>query len=1520
MGDAYRGLTIRIGADNRQLDKALSSIRTSANQAQGQLKLIQNALKLDGTNAQALARQFGLAGDKLALSTKSALALETAIKQTSQKTKSLAASTADIYSSVHRAKESYNDVDKKLNVIDNDMARIAAKQDKINFKTAQKNVRQLRKDMGGMGPAADEARQKIVALLTAASKTGTAEAFGHMKGDAEKLIATYDTLRAQHKKFGAELSSLEKAEGFIAAQNKIIAVRTELKEAAMQAARFRAEFHAVGGGEFSEAISKAKSLDSVLEEMTADTRAMVEASKSMPSNYHAAIAKARSLAAETETLKQKEKALGDALKRIEKSDGFDKLKAQTQSMVVPLEKAKNAYASINTEVKEASAKLEKMKQVQDRLEQGGKQESVYYKNVQNAINKCNAELKELRQREKAADDALKEAAMYREWQKLDSELVQVQHHLSALKAKTSAINALTTAFGRLRTMGYGLYSTVTPALMMVGRYAIQSAEEIDAAYRDMRKTVNGSEEEFEHLRDAAIEFSRTSIVSADQILEIEAMGGQLGIAVGDLEAFATTVSNLDIATNMDSDQISEQLGKMASVIGISVDEYDNFGDALVRLGNNMPVMESDIMTITTRFMGMGKVVGMEADQMLGWAAAASATGQKAEAAGSAMLRFISKMETAVVSGNKQLSEYARVAGMTAEDFADMFGEDASAAMYKFIEGLGDMQKNGESVNEELTTLGINNVRDKQLLEGLANQMANASEDTEILGDALRMASDAYKGLPTDLGSRGIEYAGDAAREADKKMQGFSGSLGKMVNNAKALAMELGEAAAPIVMDLSEKFKSLGDWIKGLSPDFKTLIVEVGGVVAALGPASIAIGAVGNAIGQLFTFAAEHISVAPFRNIANGITKLSGGEKIITGISAALGSLTWGKLALGAAAFFAVGEAIKFAWDKYQTWDTAQNKFLSMASGSVPKVYDLGKSYQALGDGLHYAKINYDDVLKSHANLAKEIEGRNKTAQAEIDRLEAANDVIKKYAGQTNLSASELGKLRSAIETVNEMCGTHLQLVEGTAGAIRDENGAMVDASKITDEYIRAKQKQIETEAILADYNDVLQDRAENIKALAAKTDELAEAEERANSLPMNDEQWEAAQNDIARLNGEIDGLNKMIDDGTTTLENYSYRLGEMTSGAKYLSEIWSSVFEGTFDDGGSSFKAFSEEVKNLGVDIDALNGLSFNTVKQIVDDWKNGGLSEALANAGVETRTFTQQYMDAFDAAGKSFFDFADKFGWHVDDLAAALHDAGYDAEWMSSLSQEALDNLANTASEDLPALIALLDEASGKNFTISPDYDSEGADEAQQDMQDLEDSAATVNIDADAEEFDEAIDDAESRLDSYDGSTYTATADLNTDPANSALTSLLNRLENYDNLHITADADIGGGNAAGGTYSNLIRAIPRHARGAALNGIVTRATMTNVGWVGEAGDEALFHMRNAGGAIIPLSNRQHVRPFARAVAAEMGSYNSSHNSTVINNYSIDGMTVPADSALARAMGKVFEEARGELTMMGVTA
>jgi hypothetical protein len=144
-----------------------------------------------------------------------------------------------------------------------------------------------------------------------------------------------------------------------------------------------------------------------------------------------------------------------------------------------------------------------------------------------------------------------------------------------------------------------------------------------------------------------------------------------------------------------------------------------------------------------------------------------------------------------------------------------------------------------------------------------------------------------------------------------------------------------------------------------------------------------------------------------------------------------------------------------------------------------------------------------------------------------------------------------------------------------------------------------------------------------------------------------------------------------------------------------------------------------------------------------------------------------------------------------------------------------------------------------------------------------------------------------------------------------SSISSALSRLDGksatvdvYQNTHQTTykkTVNLGGDapKAAGGIDRNILRQVPRHADGMLTGRIVTRATMTNEGLVGEAGAEALLRYGNST-ATVPLTNRRYVRPFARAVASEMPV--SSGSSTVNNYYSLNGLTVAAGSEESRAL------------------
>ena len=1537
MADAFRGLTIRLGADTRPLTSAIDSIKHSAGQAQTQLKAMQKALNIDPTNITAMQARLDAVGDKTRLAARAADTLRTALNQAQNETVSLrrngltmtttlknaAAETKDIAAATGRARNEYNHINKELAHIYEAAAKVKAAQDGMSFEKALKSVQKMARNMGTFSTDALKAKEtveRLVMTATADKSTGLAERFGlgdatsleGVKSQLSGMVDKMHKLRSEHSALQTQLESFNKIQAYKDAQIQLVSYESELRQAAMEAARFKAEMYSVGADSgIAKAVEDVKRLDAAVEKSVSEAREMKSVYETLPHSIEAARAKAVSAASAEEALNAKMRALKTVMKELESSKAFDKIAAQSGNTRLALDKAVEKVAEFNSKVKVAE---ERVSALEAELREAN---NIEFIGPTRDVGKLNAELSEAKERLVAvreaalgADAALDKAASAHRWRESNNEYMKAGAQLKQLKAQAGVMRSMANAGKGLREFGFGWYSSVTPAILIAGRYAIQAANDIDSAYRDMRKTVNGTEEDFEHLRDAALEFSQTHVTSADTILEIEAMGGQLGIAVGDLEAFATTVSNLDIATNMEADDIAEKLGKMASVMGINVDEYDNFGDALVRLGNNLPVMEGDIMTLTTRFMGMGKVVGMQPHEMLAWAAAASATGQKAEAAGSSMQRFISKMETAVVNQGEMLDIYAEVAGMEPPDFAALFNEDASQAMYKFIEGLGEMQKNGESVNQMLGKLEIGNVRDKQLLEGLANQMANAAEGGSVLAQALGMASTAWNGEEWVALDGSIEYAGDAAREAAKKSEGFSGELQKMKNNAMQLAQEFSNGALPIIKTLGEMFLDLTQWVKDLPSGMNTAVVAIAGLAALVGPAAIAVGtllqsfermgtAASKITGKLSTAAAKIDAAGKKSGAAStSVGKLSKAMAFMSNPGAALG------ITLAVAAVAALAAAVADARKKTENFKKATEGLVDAAFSMPTRMEIAAGSFTAVATESynaykHVSEFNEvaDKAAERGAALGDTISEKINGGLADAQLIQYYSDKILELSNNFDGSEESLRQLNDFIGRYNELTGGNLSVTDNLTGKLSEQNEVL--------ELNTQKYKENAYAKALADAS------AELVKEQATLNVEMAKTNE--------------AYSEGVRVRDEMYQADKEL------IDYYNEHMG------------WGD-YEPTADE-KARLEAYQEQsyaVKELGNDMNQLQEQSKAVDKALT----NVDAQQRMATSSADEyqkkvdalKSTTEDYRNALTTIGDVPFDeYAASLGTDADGLAQKFRDAGVSAEELAQVGSDAFANLMEAAGGDLANLrnaIDLLNAAGIDPVTMT--VTEEGIEDVETGLWQLDLAGGTisqgdyilkvtadgiVDVTAQAQEAvdtveggaegeatltsnaDEVQEDVEDTYDTVrdapDGN-VTITADASA--AYSTIETLKQTLANLTSSPYTVTINAQNnvpGNAAGGVSGRAISAIPRNAAGG-MNGIVTRATMTNVGLVGEAGDEAVFHMRHAGGAIIPLSNRQHVRPFARAVASEMGGNRSSvNNVSVYLQYdaSTDAMDLARDLA-----------------------
>lgn len=1550
MGDAFRGLTIRLGADTRPLKQALNSITSSVRAAQKQLTAMNKALQFDGTNTKAMSHRIDLLGDKALLAARAMRDIETAMSQANAKVKSTAESTANVFAEAQKARAEYRHVDAELQTIYDSLKKIRAEELRAEdgtlgfkeaFDKADAEVKKLQAGLRGSKASAKEAWTEVERLFAIASKRKIGAMFD-AKGEPEKLLAIFRQLRAEHTKLGAQSSLLKSAQDYKENQIQLEAWRSSMREASAEAARMRTEFHMMTAGEgVAEKTAEIKRMDSALEKATAAAKKMDAAFSKSPKDIELAVAKLRAEASVEEIIRDKleaKKAIVAAISR-----EIDDEAKSVENVYKWVEKTESELAKWDSDVAEASAKFDglegEVKEAKMRLEAfNAELEQTDDKNFvgpRRSIEKIKADIKEA---EAAVDKAkaataewagkldtaeknaaetrreLERAAKARALKEAKSDVKALTNELAEATHKASALRRALDFSKTVRTAGYGLYSTITPAILMAGRYALESARDIDSAYRDMRKTVNGTEEEFAALRESALEFSTTHFTNAEKILEIEAMGGQLGIAASNLDEFAETVSNLDVATNIDADTVAEQLGKMATVLGIDVKEYDNFGDALVRLGNNMPVMESDIMTLMTRFMGMGKVVGMGADEMLAWSAAASATGQKSEAAGSAMQRFISNMETAVASGGENLEKWASVAGMGAEEFANAFKTNASDAMYKFIEGLARIQQEGGSVNQTLKDLKINNVRDKQLLEGLAVQMLNAAGGASVLGEALRMAHDAYNGYATDMPDGTTEEAGDAAREAAKKFEGFSGQVQKMLNTAQLLASELAEGAIPIVQFLADTFRSLTEVVKSMSPEMKTFTVAALGAVASLGPLGVGIGAVGSFIDAMFVAADKVVASKTLAKAASGgglfMKALSGIDKVaptaasgLLEVGAAVSGLSAGAVVAGVAALAGIILTIgTYAHDTSVRVET-----LRKATEGYVNVAESAKGVdEILSTGIVNDAAAIDRLLSSmdkyHERAEKIKQGNIKLAESWSDQLnevDANATLIQKYSdeilelrGRVEGSPEKLARLKAALSEYNKLTGSHFSVTNEYTGAIDAQTSAIernTEAAKLN-AYAKA-------------YSEMYKEAVQNAAKIEAEYEKQTQA--------------------YADLEAE---RQRLVENGATI--ETSDRLNEISVAQTQLT---------------NDIADLEKEAEAAGVDVDIFAK-------------KMGEAAEATdqhSEAAKRARHPMQHYKKAMEELGVSFDEYiglANELGLGVADLAAELSGAGIETQEFARLGKEGFDNLLAVANGDFSQVRAALDllnkaEINPKNMRIT----EEGIEDAEGKLWHLDLAAGTItdgekvlHIGVDGAEAaaaetaevadnlenlpdgeinieDESVSDATENVENFEheveGLPPSKDIDVNvTGNAQSALQDIITKIGSIDrnvDIYVTTH-EKKTQDAAGGFFA--LHATGGHFRLHGSGGFITSGpTILGTdphGYIhiaGEAGREWIKRHADGTTSILPIENRRYLKPYAREIAGmiQAPSYDDSYLIAEIRslNDAITSMQLVLDG---KTVGKVM--------------
>lgn len=1183
MADAYRGLTIRIGGDTTKLTAALRAAQRASQQTQAELRKVDKAARFDpdsitaGTLKMRLMeeRAEDLAG-QLKVTNTAYEQLGNTVPEGADKTvRQLSEETDNAALAAQRALERYNKVNGELEDMYVAINKAAQASDEFDEKFDLRKADDIEKavhDMVEMGVVTQDDADKLSSL-----RATWQEAFNG--NEAAKAVQKFRELEV-------------KAEG----------LNAELKSTHSELAQLKAP--SALSSSFEDTRRAVARIDSQIKILEDDARRADEALRIDPTNTAAAQRKMADLAKAAELASEKARLLGDEMEAYEAAGVKDIAKGMGDT-ATEAQKANEAYAEAAEALSRAKAELEDLKATQQRLTDSTDDVGEEWERNAAEIARATDEVQQLEAAERQANENRDAANMADEYSRLSSELEAAKTQAQGFGQRMQeAGDKGRGALDAIGDFGTALTATVTPALQQVGDFAIGSATDIDSAYRDMRKTVQGTEGDFQKLKQAAIDFSNQNVTSADQILEIQAIGGELGIAVENLETFSTVVSNLDIATDLDTESAAEGLGHLSNIMHLTSDDMVSFGDSLVRLGNNGASTETDIMEVATRIGSMASIVGMSTPDVLALASSIASTGQKSEAAGTAIANTMSDIETAVANGGSSLQAFAKTANMSAEDFADTWNSDPTAALKAFIDGLNQIEQGSGSADAALSGLGINGTRQKQAIMGLMQTIGG-------LNDNLTMSNDAWNGVADQWGA-----AGDAANEAKAKNEGLSGSLDRINNVAKNMSSELGDAVAPIISDLADKAADLGKAFGETDDGFKRGVAGAGLFAAALGPGLTVTTGMFKGLGKLTDRLKSGKNA--WDNMTGGVkaaaTVLGVAEDSTEAVKLATEGLTTaqklsaaatniGSMALTGLKGVAIGVAVAgigLLVSKLMEAKQEQELMADATESAADIIADAEGSVRGIGDSLEDASGDANSFLQGMKDLADQTRDSFTEVATSSAQLDGYLSTIDELGNRDlPLTAAQQERLKDAVKGYNDITGQSLEVIDQQTGKL----------SQNTDEVARNAQAwkdKARAEAYSQAATEYYKEEAEASLKLSQAQEKLSDAQKRyddalavtQSGIDVNSKEYQDAAKSLIGLTGEVNDAKKEVDE-------YGEAEETAAENADYLA-IQSAILGSTLDQSiKDQLTSLPQEMQETGYNIASNLSQGITDGKISVDDAMN---------------------------------------------------------------------------------------------------------------------------------------------------------------------------------------------------------------------------------------------------------------------------------------------------------------------------
>ncbi|MCK9457001.1 MAG: phage tail tape measure protein [Candidatus Riflebacteria bacterium] len=417
--------------------------------------------------------------------------------------------------------------------------------------------------------------------------------------------------------------------------------------------------------------------------------------------------------------------------------------------------------SAQKELKELEDQMKRLVALKKKAEEQGDVQG--YKRIDTELKKVNREANKLVREHRDLDKILKNLsgasindlrtaqrtlnAQVNQTNRSTDEYVKKKAQLKLVKAEISKINAeyrtQQPLLSRVSNSFNKYFGIITAGLASVAgismtiRNAIREYAKFTDSLAEVQKTTGLTKQEVAELNTELAKIN--SRTAQEDLLNLAYVAGKLGIeGKENVVGFVRAADQIVVALGRDlggAEDAVREVGKITDIFKVK-ELYGQeqamlkVGSAIKDLGNASTASEAYLVQFAQRLAGIAPQAGVSVTNVLGLGATLDQLGQTAQVSATAYSKLMTTMA-------KKTEEFARIAGMSIENFSVLMREDANEAMLRVFEGISKNEGGFQQLVATLGDLGVEGQRMTSVFGALAG-------NTELLREQQRISNDAFR--------------------------------------------------------------------------------------------------------------------------------------------------------------------------------------------------------------------------------------------------------------------------------------------------------------------------------------------------------------------------------------------------------------------------------------------------------------------------------------------------------------------------------------------------------------------------------------------------------------------------------------------------------------------------------------------------------------------------------------------------------------------------------------------------------